>query len=218
MPAPVTPPTDPAVTTAPPSPPPTPGPPVGRLVAGAVLVLVGVLWLLDALALLALAWEVVLPAVLALVGVALLATARRGAPGGLVGTGIALTVLVLIASATPLSGMTAGIGERDERPTSAAEAEEGYELGMGELRVDLSEVDDFADGATVGVSVGMGEVHVTLPDGVGAEVEASAGMGEVTVRDRAEGGIGVAMTEELAGQPTIVLEASVGLGDVEVTR
>jgi hypothetical protein len=191
--------------------------PVGRLVAGAGLILVGVLWLIDAAGVVDLRWQVVLPALLTLVGVALLATARRGAHGGLIAAGVVLGLLVM-SSATPVTGLVDGVGERAERPDDAATAEAGYDLGMGSLRVDLSEIDDLEDGATIPVSVGIGEVVVTLPEGVGAEVEASVGIGEVTVLGRSRGGFGVSVEEEIAGTPSIVLEVSAGIGRVEVAR
>ena len=191
--------------------------PVGRRVAGAGLILVGVLWLIDAAGVADLQWQAVLPALLTLVGVALLLTARRGAHGGLIAAGVVLGLLV-ISSATPIAGVTDGIGERAERPTDSITAEAGYDLGMGSLRVDLTEIADLEDGATIPVSVGIGEVVVVLPEGVGARVEASVGIGEVSVFDRSRGGLGVSVEEEVAGTPTIDLEVSAGIGRVEVTR
>jgi hypothetical protein len=191
--------------------------PIGRLVAGAGLILVGVLWLIDAAGVVDLEWRVVLPALLTLVGVALLLTARRGAHGGLIAAGVVLGVLV-ISSATPIAGVMDGVGERDERPTDAVTAEAGYDLGMGSLRVDLTEIADLEDDATIKVSVGIGEAVVVLPEGVGARVDASAGIGEVSVLDRSRGGLGVSVDEEITGTPTIDLEVSAGIGRVEVTR
>ncbi|MGZ8626356.1 MAG: LiaF transmembrane domain-containing protein, partial [Actinomycetota bacterium] len=59
-----------------PPPPPTTPPRTGRLVAGVVLVLIGVGWLLEVLDVVEFPWEVLLPAALIAVGVALLLTAR----------------------------------------------------------------------------------------------------------------------------------------------
>jgi hypothetical protein len=191
--------------------------PLGRLVAGAGLILVGVLWLIDAAGVVDLRWQVVLPALLTLVGVALLVTARRGAHGGLIAAGIVLGVLV-VSSALPMAGAMDGVGDRAEQPEDAAAAEAGYDLGMGSLRVDLTDVADFEDDVTIPVSVGIGEVVVVLPDDVGATVEASVGIGEVSVLGRSRGGVGVSVEEEVEGTPTVVLEVSAGIGRVEVTR
>jgi hypothetical protein len=194
------------------------GLPIGRLVLGGLLVLVGVLWLLDATGVTDLRWQVVLPAALTIVGVALMVSARRGAHGGLLAAGIVLSVLVLLTSLTPFTVPVGGVGDRVERPATAAQAEQDQSLAIGSFRLDLRDVEDFADGDTVTASLGIGELVVRLPDGVGAEIEASAGIGEVTVVDRSRGGFGVSLTERAAGSPTIVLEVSVGIGRVEVIQ
>lgn len=191
--------------------------PLDRLLTGLALVLVGGLWLANAAGLAAVRWQAVLPALLALVGVALLATARRESHGGLVAAGIVLGVLVL-ATADPMTAVVSGVGERVEQPPDAATAEEGYELGVGSLEVDLGEVADLEEGLTVPVSVGIGEIVVVLPADVGAEVDASVGIGEAVVLGRSQGGLGVSATEEVEGEPVLVLEVSAGIGRVEVRR
>ena len=191
--------------------------PVDRLVAGVALILVGGLWFLDAAGVAALRWQVVLPALLTLVGVALLATARREEHGGLIAAGIVLGVLVL-ATAAPATGLVGGVGERVERPVDVATAEQGFELGVGSLRLDLRDVDGLVDDTAVPVSVGIGEVVVRLPEDVGVQIDANVGIGEATVLGRSQGGLGVALTDEVAGEPVVVLEVSAGIGRVEVVQ
>lgn len=190
----------------------------GRIVLGALCVLLGILWLIDAAGISELRWRVLLPAALTVVGATLLVTARRTAHGGLVALGIVLTVLVLASSVVPGATPLAGIGERVERPPSLAEATDGYELGMGTLTVDLRSLTDGADGQEVSASVGMGELVVLLPEGVGARVRARSGVGEVTVAGVTRSGVGVSLTETVAGRSTLVLDLSVGIGSVEVRR
>jgi hypothetical protein len=191
---------------------------IARVVLGGVLVVVGVLWLLDATGVLGLQWRTVLAGALVAVGIASLASARRGANGGLIATGIVLSVLLLVTSVTGFTGVAVGVGDRQEQPTSMVEVEDGYELGAGSLHVDLRELEDVEEGATIPISVGMGEVVVRLPEGLGADVEASVGMGEVIVLDRTRGGVGVSVSEEIEGDPSVTLEVSAGLGKVEVRR
>jgi hypothetical protein len=190
----------------------------GRLVLGGLLIAFGVLWLLDAAGVTALRWRVVLPAALTVVGLGLLAGARRRDHGGLVGAGIVLTVLVVFSSVFPVSTPLAGVGDRTERPQDAAEMAAGYELGMGTLLVDLRDVEVPFGGAELSASVGMGELVVRLPEGVGAEVRARSGAGEVVVLGRSRGGVGVSLDERVPGSPTLVLDLSVGMGTVEVRR
>lgn len=200
-----------------PEPPPAPGLPTGRLVLGALLVVLGVLWLLDAIGV-GVGWQVMLPAALTVVGVALLATARRPPHGGLVAAGIVLSILVVASSLVPAVTPFAGIGDRVERPSSVAELDAGYSLAMGTLTVDLRGIDLPRGGAEVSASVGMGELVVRLPEGIGAEVRASAGAGEVTILGQSNSGVGVSVTEEVPGSPAVVLDVSVGMGSVEVRR
>ena len=192
------------------------GLPVGRLMIGALLVLLGVLWLLDATGVTELRWPVVLPAALTVVGLAMLVSARRGAHGGLLTAGIVLTVLVLLTAVTPFRVPSGGIGERVERPTTAAQAEQDQSLLVGSLTLDLRDVEDFAEGATVTASIGIGELVVRLPEDIGAEIDAGVGIGEVDVVGGTQSGLGVSVTESVAGEPSIVLELSAGIGQVEV--
>ena len=192
--------------------------PIGRLVLGVLLALLGVLWLLDATGITELRWSVVLPAALVVVGVALMANARRGMHAGLLTAGIVLTALVVLTAVMPFRVPVGGIGERVERPTTVAQAEQGASLLMGSLTIDLRDVEDLADGTTVTGSIGLGELAVRLPEGVGAEVEATTGIGEVDLVGRSQGGLGVSTTESLAGDPTVVLERSAGIGRVEVDQ
>lgn len=195
-----------------------PGLSLGRMVLGAILILLGVLWLLDAAGVTELRWRVVLPAALTVVGVALVASARRGAHGGLVTVGIILSVLLMLSAATPLAGPADGMGERVERPTDVVAVEREQSLGIGSLTVDLRAVEDLPDGATVTASVGIGELVVRLPEGVGARVEANTGIGDVTVLGRSRSGFGVSVSDEISGEPEIVLDLSVGIGKVEVRQ
>ena len=117
--------------------PPTPpadrhGPAAATVLVGALLVLVGIGWLLDAAGV-EVPWRAVLPAALIAVGLACVAGAFRGRQHALMVVGIALTVVLSVAVAAnwdldvPLGG---GVGDRTERPAVPAELT-GYELGVG---------------------------------------------------------------------------------------
>jgi hypothetical protein len=207
-----------------PPPPPTTPPRTGRLVAGVVLVLIGVGWLLEVLDVVEFPWDVLLPAALIAVGVALLLTARSGAGhGGLIATGIVLSVVLLVGSALdlPIGG---GVGERTERPTSASQLRDEYRLGIGQLTLDLTDLSaaELASGGThrTRVRVGIGQLVVLVPEGVLVRVEARAALGNVVVFDQEEGGFDVERVDDPGPTTPAVLELvlSVGLGEVEVRR
>lgn len=220
---------------APPQPPPPQPPPprpaeaprgvwAGRLVAGLLLVVFGIAWLLEVLDVVEFPWDVFLPVGLILIGVVLLANARSSASqGGLIATGIVLTVVLALGLAVdfPISG---GVGDRRERPTSEAELREGYRLGVGQLTIDLTDlsVNEVTGRATARLRarVGIGQLVVIVPDGLPVRVEARSGIGNVQVFGVEGSGLDVERTVGPGAGRTTSLELvlSVGLGQVEVRR
>lgn len=195
----------------------------GRLVAGLLLVLFGVGWLLEVLDVIDFPWDVLLPIALILVGVAIVVASRSGArPGGLIAVGIVLTGVMVIGSAIdfPLGG---GVGERLERPTTVSELRDEYVLGIGQLTVDLTDLSAGALGADARtrVRVGVGQLVVIVPEELPVLVFARATVGNVRVFEDEEGGFGAEREAGpgLDGRGSVIeLVLSVGLGEVEVRR
>jgi hypothetical protein len=189
-------------------------------VGGGILVLIGVGWLLEEIGVTHIAWDALLPAVLILVGLAIAIGAAQGrSHGGLTAIGVVLTV-VLVLGATLTIPFTGGFGERTARPTSVDVLERAYELGVGKLEVDLSDIEPVASDVSVTVRVGVGEVRVIVSDDAAVDIRASSGIGEVIVFGGSDGGFGVDSsfrTPEVAG-PVLRIEASAGIGKVEVAR
>ncbi len=195
----------------------------GRLVAGLLLVLFGVGWLLEVLDVIDFPWDVLLPIALILVGVAIVVASRSGArPGGLIAVGIVLTGVMVIGSAIdfPLGG---GVGERLERPATVSELRDEYVLGIGQLTVDLTDLSAGALGADARtrVRVGVGQLVVIVPEELPVLVFARASVGNVRVFEDEEGGFGAEREAGpgLDGRGSVLeLVLSVGLGEVEVRR
>jgi hypothetical protein len=214
----------------PPEAPPQGGPGLGHVVAGAVLVLIGVGWLLEALGVTDVPWRLLLPAALILVGLALTLGARSGRHGGLVAVGVVLTLAVLFAGAIdilsdlPLSG---GIGERDHRPTT--QVADAYRWGIGSMTLDLRGADDLA-GRHISASVIIGQLVVIVPDDLPLSIHARSGMGEARVLGTTRGGLdanlycsgsagALACDDGLpGGEPILSLDLEVAMGRVEVQR
>jgi predicted membrane protein len=135
--------------------------------------------------------------------------------------GIVLTVLLLLGSVItfPFGG---GIGERTERPTTVAQTVERFELGIGQLTIDLTDLPLQASGADpvlVRARLGIGELVVVVPGDAVVRVEARAGLGDVQVFDLEDGGFDVEVVTEPPGtSPALDLRLSVGLGEVSVER
>lgn len=205
---------------------PKPTIPVGQIVTGAVLIVIGVGWLLSVLDVATIPWRALLAAVLIVVGVALAAAASRGAaPGGLIGTGIALTVILAVLStvstafSVPLRG---GFGERSYSPT-ITNLEPEYHLIAGQLELDLADV-EFPVGETrLEAGVTFGKLVVDgIPANVAVSVQASAAAGQVRVFDSLWEGVGINESKTEAGftgaARRLVIDARVAFGEIEVSR
>lgn len=222
--------------TAAPAAPPAPaaprpgGPRLGHIVLGAVLVLIGVGWLIEALDVADVPWRLLLPSILILVGLALTLGARSGSHGGLIAFGVVLTVLVLLAGVfevlmdVPLSG---GVGDRTRTPTTA---DDQYRWGVGKMTLDLRRAQDLP-GEEIAASVVVGELVVIVPDGVSLVIEARAGLGEVNVLGESADGVDPSLEcygssrdvdcsspDTAASERALHLTLEVGLGKVEVQR
>jgi hypothetical protein len=206
-----------------PPPPDHGGPAAATVLVGALLVLVGIAWLLDASGV-RVPWRAVLPAALIAVGLATAAGAFRGRQHGMMVVGIVLVVVLSVAVATdweldvPLGG---GVGDRSEQPSTPADLAE-YRLGVGGFHLDLRQLQVPAGTTTVEARVGVGELVVEIPDNVSVEVDARSGLGNVRVFGQEESGPGSRVRrnsrEGGSGYRRLVLDLRVGIGQVEVDR
>jgi predicted membrane protein len=197
------------------------GPAVATVLVGALLVLVGIAWLLDETGI-GVPWRAVLPAALIAVGLATVAGAFRGRQHALMIVGVVLAVVLSVAVAgnwdldVPLAG---GVGERNEQPATPADLDD-YQLGVGDFHLDLRGLQLPAGTTRVQARVGIGELVVEVPGGVSVEVAASSGLGNVRVFGQEESGLGsrVDTSSEQGGDRRLALDLRVGLGQVEVDR
>jgi predicted membrane protein len=199
---------------------------IGPLVWGAILIVVGVEWLLAALGVATIPWRAALAAVLIVVGLAMLVTASSGsAPEGLYTAGTVLAVVLALLSTAnaafslPLAG---GIGERSVSPT-AATLEPEYRLVAGQLDIDLSGV-DFPQGETLlEVSVTFGQISIDgIPDNVAVAVESRITAGEATLLGTRWDGVSIEQSAADPGFDTaprrLLIDTRVGFGQIEVRR
>ena len=169
--------------------------PVGRsalgIASGIILAIFGVA-ALGAMAL-ASAWAgatghgVAIAAAIISIGVLLALSAFRG-------HGARWLIVPAVALAAPLATVSAadisfgdGVGEREYRPVSiAAVPADGYELGIGQLRVDLRDLDWQEDTVLdLDVDLGIGQALVAVPENVcvAADIDATAGHLDVSGAD-----------------------------------
>ncbi|WP_182111963.1 MULTISPECIES: PspC domain-containing protein [unclassified Actinotalea] len=173
-----------------------------------------------------------------LLGVAIIVAGLRGRrAGGLGGLAVLLTIVLLPAGTFASSRDDGGtdwswegrdgtaVGSVDRTPTSVAEAEAGYSVGAGDVRLDLTEL-PLEEGETVVVpiEVAAGDVRVVVPQGATVEAEVLVLAGQVYwFGDKVYDGMGAASErtyrsdEVTAGtEPVLRLEIDLAAGRVEV--
>ena len=151
-------------------------------------------------------------------GAGLVAAAFVGGARWLVLPALAIALPLAFVSAAGID-LKGGFGQRDERPATLAELQDGYRLGAGELVVDLRDVKLPAGDHHLKIGIGTGHALVLVRDDVCVASTASLGMGAVAVFDRDGGGIDVAWKDGRrapAGTPRLVVDGDVGLGLLEV--
>jgi Cell wall-active antibiotics response 4TMS YvqF len=217
--------TEPVGPASPPQPPPpaSRGPAAATVLAGALLVIVGIAWLLDANGV-EVPWRAVLPAALIAVGLATVAGGLRARQHGLMVLGLALTLLLAVAVGTDWGlqvTLVGGVGDRVEQPATPADLRD-YRLAVGTLTVDLSGL-QVPDGTTrVQARVGLGELVVKVPAGVAVRVDGRSGVGQVHGLDREENGLGNRLDVRSGDFDTatrrLLLELRAGVGEIRVER
>jgi phage shock protein PspC (stress-responsive transcriptional regulator) len=129
---------------------------------------------------------------------------------------IALAAGTVAAAGIDLEG---GVGDREYSPASAADIDDRYELGIGELVVDLRDTDLPAGDVPIDLDLGMGEARVLVPNDVCVAASADVGMGNVHFFGRDNGGLDVDFDERPeADRDTtrILVDAQVGAGELRV--
>jgi phage shock protein C len=129
---------------------------------------------------------------------------------------VAVTVAVSLAFAWFDVGLGDGVGTRVEAPASSAELKRSYELGVGDLRVDLSNIHPVTTETHVRAKVGVGELRIIVPRTVSVTASARAKVGEVNVLSRHDDGRNAEVSMGSGG--LLVVDAKVGAGRIDVVR
>jgi phage shock protein PspC (stress-responsive transcriptional regulator) len=132
-------------------------------------------------------------------------------------------VLAIPAGVVSAAGIDAdgGIGQRTYRPATVADLKPGgYELGTGELVVDLRDMQwPSGDPVSVKLDVGIGHALVLVPRDVCVQSTAHVGLGYIGVLGAESGGADIddeQGTLARATGPQLRLDADMGIGAVEV--
>jgi phage shock protein PspC (stress-responsive transcriptional regulator)/predicted membrane protein len=132
-----------------------------------------------------------------------------------------LLVLTALAFAYLDVHVTQGIGERHYAPTTAGELQRDYTLGIGDLKLDLSDLRLPPGQTRLKARVGLGELRVTVPRNVRLKIDGVTRYGDVDVLGRHDDGRDAAITvDQTRGEPTrtLLLDLHVAAGDLRVER
>ena len=197
--------------------------PVTTLTMAVLLVMTGGAVLLDRLDVVDLRPVTYLAAVLVVLGLGLIVAAFVGRARGLIALGILILPFLWFATVVDIEWWS-GVGEDVVVVDDLRDLEAVYHHGIGQLVVDLRDLD--FEGETVDLEVGLtlGEVVVYVPDDVEVQIDLDGRIGEVSVerpgRDLIDDGLDIAIDTTLPGDNGIlVLDLDIGIGAarVEVT-
>jgi phage shock protein PspC (stress-responsive transcriptional regulator) len=152
---------------------------------------------------------------LAVIGVMLTVGAFYGRAGGLILAGLVATVAT--AGATAADEWDAG--QIHQSPASAQSLDSRYSLIGGEIKLDLSDIEDIEalDGRTLDLEVSFGHIEVLLPPGLDATVDANIeGAGETVLFGNSRDNSAEETYAGTPGGPTLTIDAEVVFGQIEI--
>ena len=156
--------------------------------------------------------------VVAIVGVMLLVASGFGRGGGLIVLGLVAT---LVLAATTVADEWEGT-VLAKTPTSASSVLDRYEIGAGELVLDLTDVSDLdaLDGRTIVVRGQFGHLEVIVPTELDVTVRAVVnGPGSIVLFGHKSEGIDVSDTRSMGDRldaPDLTIVSELNFGEIEV--
>jgi phage shock protein PspC (stress-responsive transcriptional regulator) len=109
----------------------------------------------------------------------------------------------------------AGVGTRDETPTTLTQLQPSYHLGVGDLRLDLRQLPLVTHETHIKVRVDVGNLRVFVAQNQPVVVHAHAKVGDVRVFQEEDSGHNATL---LSGTGELVIDATVGAGKIEVSH
>jgi phage shock protein PspC (stress-responsive transcriptional regulator) len=131
---------------------------------------------------------------------------------------LALSAGTVSAAGIDLDG---GVGERDYRPVSVVDLDDTYELGIGQLVVDLRQTDLPPGDVPLQVDLGVGDARVIVPDDVCVATDAHVRVGEVRTFGRTNDGVDVDLEDLPDAAPSVtrlLVKADVGVGSLRIGK
>jgi phage shock protein PspC (stress-responsive transcriptional regulator) len=111
-----------------------------------------------------------------------------------------------------------GVGDQTYRVVDVRDLRSSYDLGIGDLRIDLSDLKLPPGKTYVRGSVDVGRLLVVVPPDVALQVHSKADLGTVKLLGSANDGRKVDKSLDQTGKRVLVIDAHVGAGSVHVDR
>lgn len=159
---------------------------------------------------------------LTVIGVMLVVGAFVGRAGGLILLGVVAALVLGITASAQDSWSTETRLART--PATAADVRTSYDITAGQIRLDLTEVEDLEnlDGRRLDLEATAGEILVLVPEGIDVDVDASIRLGgEIEVDGVVENGNGVDLNRRIDGGDDVsqlYLELDLVVGHIEVRQ
>ncbi len=128
----------------------------------------------------------------------------------------AVVVAVVIAISWFDISLSDGVGTRDYRPNAPSALQPSYHLGIGKLNLDLTNIGAVGKETTVHAKVDVGELLVTVPQGLDVAVSSHAKVGSLDILSAHDDGRNASLTSGRGAK--LVIDASVGAGEIRVER
>jgi phage shock protein PspC (stress-responsive transcriptional regulator) len=194
---------------------------LGRLTVGFMLLGLGVLALLDNIPGVAIEPEPrhYMALAVTILGMGLLVGAFIGRARWLILVGVIMVPTMLFSPVFEYE-WTSETFERSVAPVSFAEVEEEYDLDVGNLSIDLTDLPWSGETINLEIAVGAGNVELSLPEGVGLVGEAEVSAGRVAAPGRESSGLGnpALVFNNPGARGTVYLDATVDIGNIEISR
>jgi phage shock protein PspC (stress-responsive transcriptional regulator) len=140
------------------------------VIFGVILIAVGAVALLRAIDVQGPSLQLILVAILALVGVGLIAQARRGLSGGLVALGVVITLILTAMGGVDLDfdiDSDSAFGSRSLQPANFDDLDRSYDHAFGSVDLDLRRLDpdELPRGTTtIKMEVAFGSIEIRVGD------------------------------------------------------
>jgi hypothetical protein len=108
-----------------------------------------------------------------------------------------------------------GVGKHEYIPNSAAAAASSYKLGVGDLRIDLTQMGPITSPLRIKAHVGVGDLRVVVPQGVPVVIDGHVKLGDIKAFDQDISGHDVGLHD---GSGLLTIDGHVGLGEIHVER